>query len=839
MHPTSTRRRVAALAVAAATTMTVLTVTTPAQGQAVGTLRTGENYRFGNPPASRARDIPGLAVNPADPRHIVQVEKDILSQDCSTNVSTDGGVTWVGGSLVPPGGFPPPGSPVTAPSCPSFEGSVVWGTGQSVFVTFAVARAGQGNSVIVSKSSDGGRTFAPTVAMNTAGSSPSYIRPEVGIHRGGGTGGADRVYVSAQATVGGFARVWVAVSNDGGTTWGAPVDVSGGPATNISRQEPGAPKVMKDGSVAVAYRVPDPNPPGGPTAVTGTIQVARSTNGGVTWTQVNVTPVLGYVDEAGSRFNGSNFPRMSSDPNNNNLYLVYMEGPPVGGRQDHFIHPDVDVMFTRSLDGGLTWSAPKRINDDPPGKGAPATGPAQRHPKVSVASNGRVDVVWQDRRHGYRSPTHSHLGNGEARMGDTYITYSSDAGATFAPNRRVSDKSQNLDVGYDHYGQEYWAWGPALVELGNDEILFAWMDSREGNFENENVDIYLARTSVRATETIPVQRLPEAAPTGLSVALSRYAYMGGPEAVLNVGFTNRPFTRPVIVNSGDAQGALAAAVLSRAHLGPVLAAPAGGLTAELKAEVRRMSPIGAFVIGGESVLAPAVVDDLAGAGVPRAEITRYAGSPSDVARSIAVGLDRRSDAQKSAGTPAFDAVVVVNPSSPEAYASAGMASALRLPVLFTERDSVPAATRQALSALNITTTLVVGGTGTVSESVRASLPGAKRLDGADVAAVSRSVVAESVARGLPANIVYVTDAAQPLDAALVGAAIGRVTGVQLLVPGADTAAADQAITALGMKSKVDRFVVARSRPAESGPGYRLVARAVSYTHLTLPTTERV
>ena len=34
------------------------------------------------------------------------------------------------------------------------------------------------------------------------------------------------------------------------------------------------------------------------------------------------------------------------------------------------------------------------------------------------------------------------------------------------PNRRVSDKSQNLDVGYDHYGQIYWSWGPALANLG-------------------------------------------------------------------------------------------------------------------------------------------------------------------------------------------------------------------------------------------------------------------------------------------------------------------------------------------------------------------------------------
>ena len=57
-------------------------------------------------------------------------------------------------------------------------------------------------------------------------------------------------------------------SVDGGTTFG--------PATTINRQESSAPEVMKDGSVAVAYRVPDPNPASGPAAVTGTIQALQS-----------------------------------------------------------------------------------------------------------------------------------------------------------------------------------------------------------------------------------------------------------------------------------------------------------------------------------------------------------------------------------------------------------------------------------------------------------------------------------------------------------------------------------------------------------------------------------
>ena len=47
----------------------------------------------------------------------------------------------------------------------------------------------------------------------------------------------------------------------------------------------------------------------------------------------------------------------SGGPTNNNIYMLASVVPP--GRNT------TDVMFVRSTDGGLTFSAPKRINDDP------------------------------------------------------------------------------------------------------------------------------------------------------------------------------------------------------------------------------------------------------------------------------------------------------------------------------------------------------------------------------------------------------------------------------------------------------------------------------------------
>ncbi len=90
-----------------------------------------------------------------------------------------------------------------------------------------------------------------------------------------------------------------------------------------------------------------------------------------------------------------------------------------------------DVMFVRSADGGKTFSAPKRVNDDP-----------VNHNKwhwfgtLAVAPNGRIDSVWLDSRNAANN-TDSQL----------FYSYSMDGGVTWAPNVVVSN-SFNPFLGY-------------------------------------------------------------------------------------------------------------------------------------------------------------------------------------------------------------------------------------------------------------------------------------------------------------------------------------------------------------------------------------------------------
>jgi hypothetical protein len=90
-----------------------------------------------------------------------------------------------------------------------------------------------------------------------------------------------------------------------------------------------------------------------------------------------------------------------------------------------------DVMFARSTDGGLTWDAPVRINDDV------STTNTQWLAVMSVAPTGRIDVAWLDTRDAPFGTDFS----------DLYYSYSNDQGQTWSVNEKLSN-TFDPHVGY-------------------------------------------------------------------------------------------------------------------------------------------------------------------------------------------------------------------------------------------------------------------------------------------------------------------------------------------------------------------------------------------------------
>jgi hypothetical protein len=82
----------------------------------------------------------------------------------------------------------------------------------------------------------------------------------------------------------------------------------------------------------------------------------------------------------------------------------------------------MDIHFIRSTDGGATWSAPVRVNNDTPGNRA-----YQWFGTMSVAPNGRIDAVWNDTR-----------GSADSTISALYYSSSSDGGTTWSPNVQVT-----------------------------------------------------------------------------------------------------------------------------------------------------------------------------------------------------------------------------------------------------------------------------------------------------------------------------------------------------------------------------------------------------------------
>ena len=187
------------------------------------------------------------------------------------------------------------------------------------------------------------------------------------------------------------------------------------------------------------------------------VYASRSTDGGATWTAAS------HVSWDSAPLNPLSVEgiRVAAD-GAGVLHAVWADNRP-SSESD----ADLDIFYARSTDGGATWSANVRLNND-------AGSATQKEPALVVSGSGStVCVAWRDGRN-----TPDTLGAQDDW--DIYFVRSTDGGLTWGPNVRVDDGSPGT-------GQMQ----PALALDAGGTLYAAWRDTR-GAAEGDPADIRLA-----------------------------------------------------------------------------------------------------------------------------------------------------------------------------------------------------------------------------------------------------------------------------------------------------------------------------------------------------------
>lgn len=441
-----------------------------------------------DPAALRSHSSPQIAVNPKT-GDLVTVESDVRgSRACAVHISTDGGRSWFAGGdpMVKPFddcGFYAEYGPLATEAF-SKEGTLYVAFVASDFLSRA--RNDTPRHVFLARSTDSGRTFTTTRVYEAPDGNP-----DLGLNKGAMLAidptDPQRIYVGWRQGVNSAdakekLKSNVAASSDGGRTFGPPVDLTDARGADFP-----ALAVDKAGTVHAVYWVRSvPGPAQNPAPVRP-IVYRRSTDHGKTWSPpVDVDP---------GNVSAGHPPLLAADPKTSDVYLVWNANAEVQNTVPGF-SGDLDVFARVSHDGGKTWGDRMTLSDE-------TVKANQFEPGIAIAPNGGIHVAWYDFRN---SPTpmlvttgHS----GDTGMSDVYYASSSDHGSTWSPPVRVNDRSIDRSKG---------VWSNNIdskfnvgVAATNDDVYFAWQDTRNAIGQTDSEDIYTSSLPLHGSEVTVVK----------------------------------------------------------------------------------------------------------------------------------------------------------------------------------------------------------------------------------------------------------------------------------------------------------------------------------------------
>lgn len=430
--------------------------------------------------------------DPSNPRVIVAATADLRAQVCKLTRSTDAGLTWkILDALPALEGYPFCTSGIAGVA----QAPIAFGSDGTLYYALLAFGEGEGArngkvSLAVARSTDLGDSWSTTLVSkkrSEPGSAPPSTEPAPSVSGVTGlavdtSGDEDVVHVGfniryfpapPEDSPLNNSQILVATSTDGGASFGEPVDVNtfakltekvdGVDYPIVMTSSFGRPLMLAQDGVLIAIadartpvdqKIPnrDNNYPALP------LLVGRSTDQGKTWTVEKLGPPVytGTGAMTGLKF---------TPEGGGTIVAAYAATP-----GDATTSGTADIVVQRSTDLGLTWSEPLAIDDD-----KPADNSTSFYPQMGVAPNGRIDVVWQDNR-----------GLADFRINVRY-TYSTDGGATWAPNVLVTDQPVDFNLGISFNSDVRQPPGVASTDA---YAAIGWADGRLGDQTTRTQDAF-------------------------------------------------------------------------------------------------------------------------------------------------------------------------------------------------------------------------------------------------------------------------------------------------------------------------------------------------------------
>lgn len=437
-----------------------------------------------NEGASSGRDInahnsPTVVRNPRDDRSLAVVNRiDSPMFSCAMHRSIDRGASWLTAPLPFPEGEELP------PRC--FAPDAAFDSDGMLYISFVtlIGRGNTPNALWLTSSSDGGNSFATPTRV--AGPLTFQARLTADPLRAGA------LYLSwlQGLEVGNLMfpdpgnPVVLVRSDDGGGTWTDPIRVNDlrhdravAPSVAVGRGDEVYVLYLDFGDDALDYHGAHEGVGGEPYDGTWSLILARSRDRGDTWAHTVIDDKIVPVERVIVFFPAT--PSLAIDQESGRVYAGFHDGR----------RGDADIFVWASSDGGSSFGRALRVNDTADGDGR-----TQELPKLTVAPNGRVDVVYYDRR-----------ADPDDIMSEVSLQFSNDGGASFAPHVLLTDAPFDSRIGF---GSERGMpeLGSRLGLVSSDAAAMAvWSDTRSGTDASNKQD--LASAVVQFSETSPL-RMP-------------------------------------------------------------------------------------------------------------------------------------------------------------------------------------------------------------------------------------------------------------------------------------------------------------------------------------------